>query len=97
LQPPPLPPFSEVEADALALLAGSFGDDEEGRGVIWAHIEENVQRGVPWQHYVAGLTSQFAAYLVVVLQGNGVDPAEWVAEKQAELRARMAAGTADDD
>jgi hypothetical protein len=95
-QPPPLPSPSEIEADARALLAGSFGDDEEGRHVIWAHIEENVQRGVPWQYYTGGMAAQYASYLVAVLQRNGVDSEQWVSEKQAELCARMASGTADD-
>jgi len=92
---PPLPSQFEVESDALALVAVTLNDDADGRRVILRQIEENVQRGVPWQVYVAGLAAKLSAYLVVSLNEQGTDPAEWIAAKQAELRSRLADGTAD--
>jgi|SRR5579862_3851652 len=92
---PPLPSQFEVESDALALVAATLNDDADGRRVILRQIEENVQRGVPWQVYVAGLAAKLSAYLVVSLNEQGTDPAEWIAAKQAGLRSRLADGTAD--
>jgi hypothetical protein len=94
-KPPPLPSRTDVEADALALLAAAFTDDEVGRKAILRHVEESVRRGVPWQVYLGGFTATIGAHLAMELERNGADLAEWIAGKQAELRTRMAAGTAD--
>jgi hypothetical protein len=96
-QPPPRPPRSDVEADALALLAAVFNGDEVGRKAILGHVEDSVLRGVPWQVYLGGFTATIGAHLAMELERNGVDLGEWIAGKQAELRARMAAGTAEGD
>ena len=79
----------------MALVAATLNDDADGRRVILRQIEENVQRGVPWQAYVAGLVAKLSAYLVVSLNEQGTDLAEWIAAKQAGLRSRLADGTAD--
>jgi hypothetical protein len=91
--PPPLPSENEVEGDVLALLGAAVSGDEVGRRAILGNIEEDIAQGVPWQHYLAGVAAVLGSHIIVLLQQQGIDPAEWVAEKQAALRRRMADGS----
>lgn len=67
--------------DALALIAGRLAGDDDGVLAVWHGASNHVM-----------ILAAACGLLVDLLDDHGVDPATWVAGKQAELLAREAAG-----
>lgn len=75
---------ADGERDALALLAVSTAGSWDSARVL--AITNNADGGT--------VCAVLMGYILELLAELGTDPAAWVERKQAELRARLAAGEA---
>ena len=69
--------YADGERDALALLAALVAGDDEGGQLV----EKNM--------FAPAVMTALVNLLFGVLGEHGIDRAGWVAQKQAELRARL--------